>query len=184
MTYTNDCKSRRATFVHEGISLIIIDNPLQHFDSEKKNFHLNFNDYCFVFRCTALSQCIKYFKKASRQEYVILLFHNFDKDKIQMMIEQLNQYQQIQAIFVLNRSSNINKVSCETHSKNIENFTEDEPLLNKIRQLITDTKNNLKDAGLFSMCNSPEKALRDLRKELGSFVWTHTFRGKFLFVHV
>ncbi len=190
-------RSRRTASIHEGISLLIVGNPLQHLDSEEKNLHLKFINYCFVFRCTNLLQCIKYFKKASRREYVILLFHNFDKDKIQTMISQLGQYQQIQAIFVLHCSNNTDDVSYETHFKNagntcsheskiklIQSSSEGEPLLSKVQQLIIDTKNNLKDAGLFSMCNSPEKALRDLRQELGSFVWTHTFRGTCLFVYV
>jgi hypothetical protein len=201
MNYINNRKnipnyrSRRVASIHEGVSLLIVDNPSQHVDSEEKNLHLNFINYCFVFRCTDLLQCIKYLKKASRREYVILLFHNFDKDKIQTMISQLDQYQQIQAIFVLHRSNNTDDVSCETHYKNagntcsheskiklIQNSSEGEPLLTSVQQLIISTKKNLKDTGLFSMCNSPEKALRDLRQELGSFVWTHTFRGRCLFV--
>jgi hypothetical protein len=99
------------------------------------------------------------------------------------MISQLDQYQQIQAIFILHSSENEDDVQYKINNKNesgvklIKHFCEWEPLFTSLRQLIIDTENSLKDAGLFSMCNSPEKALRDLRRELGSFVWTHTFRG-------
>jgi len=176
-------KLRRTPLIQGSVSLLIIDNPSQHFNSNNKDLHLNFVDYCFVFCCTDILQCIKYFKKRSSREYVILLFHNFDKDKIQMMISQLDQYQQIQAIFILHSSDNEDDLQYkinnnkESGSKSIKSFCELEPLFTSLRQLIIDTENSLKDAGLFNMCNSPEKALRNLQRELGSFVWTHTFRG-------
>jgi hypothetical protein len=199
MSYITNLKSisnfkvRRTSLIHEGVSLLIIDNSSQHLNSDNKNLHLNFVDYCFVFCCTDILQCIKYFKKVSSREYVILLFHNFDKDKIQKMISQIDRYEQIQAIFILHSSANDDDSQYKIHDNNdgkcsygsriklIKRFCEWKPLFTSLRQLIIDTENSFKDTGLFTMCNSPEKALRDLRRELGSFVWTHTFRGSYTY---
>jgi len=188
----SNSKLHRRSSIYGGVSLLIIDNPAHHSNPEDKNLHMNFVNYCFVFRCTNLLQCIKYFKKACSREYVILLFHHFDKDTMHTMISQLDQYQQIQSIFILHSFDNEDNVQYKINNNNeskcsygsgiklIQSFCEWKPLFTSLRKLIIETENSLKDVGLFTMCNSPEKALRDLRRELGSFVWTHTFRGSYL----
>ena len=102
------------------------------------------------------------------------------------MISQLNQYQHLQAIYILQFSKNTDdlrdkihdgKASFESGAKIIKSFYESELLFTSLQELITETEKSLKDVGLFTTCESPEKALRDLKHELGSFVWTHTFRG-------
>lgn len=184
----SNSKLRRILSIGRDVSLIIMENPSTHLYSEDKNLYLSFLDDYFIFRYTNLSQCIKYFKKASRQEYVILLFYGFDKDNIETMISQLDQCEQLKTIFILYSSNNDDvqykmhnnngsKCSSGTSTKLIKSFYEWESLSTSLQQHIIEAKNGLKDAGLFNMCSSPENALRDLRRELGSFVWTQTFRG-------
>lgn len=174
-------RSHRTPSFYGGISLLVIDNSSQN-ESVKSKSQLNSIDYCLVFYSTNLSRCLKYLKKIPVREYVVILFYNFHKDKVQNMISQLNQHRQIQAVFVLENPTENNDVSCQkSECKIIESFTDWQPLSTSLKQLITDKEHSLKDAGLFTLCHSPEKALRDLRQDLGSFVWTHTFRGLFEF---
>lgn len=189
MKTISNAKLRRIISIYGGVSLLILHNSSQYLNSDDKNLHINFTNYCFVYYCKDISQCIKYFKKASSHEYVILLFYDFDKDKIQAIVSQFDQYQQIQAIFILHSSinndnleyklndDNDNKCSYKSGIKLVKNFRERESLVSSLQQVIIEIGHNVKDGGLFNICNSPEKALRDLRQELGSFVWTHTFRG-------
>lgn len=183
----SNCESRRRRTIHEDVSLLVIDNLLFYSHPEEKDIHLKFADYCFVHRCTDLSQCMKYLKKTSRQEYIVIIMLNFDKEKTKTTISQLNRYEQIRAFFTLHRTSmcepTIKDEKSFLHksgSKQTKSFSEYELLLTDVQQFITNIKNNLNDVGLFTTCNSSEKALRELGRELGSFVWTHTFRGKHL----
>ncbi|CAF3459124.1 unnamed protein product [Rotaria socialis] len=181
-------KSRRTLVIGHDVSLIMIENTSTLLNPEDKDLYLSFLDECLVSRYTDLSPCIKYFKKASSREHIILLFLAFDKSNVQKMVSQLDQYEQLQAIFILLPSGNENSdqhkmnknngsgCSSETRVKLIKSFYEWKPLSTDLHQHIIAAKSNLKDVGLFSVCSSPETALRDLRRELGSFVWTHTFR--------
>ncbi|CAF3134554.1 unnamed protein product [Rotaria socialis] len=185
-------KSRRTLVIGHDVSLIMIENTSTLLNPEDKDLYLSFLDECLVSRYTDLSPCIKYFKKASSREHIILLFLAFDKSNVQKMVSQLDQYEQLQAIFILLPSGNENSdqhkmnknngsgCSSETRVKLIKSFYEWKPLSTDLHQHIIAAKSNLKDVGLFSVCSSPETALRDLRRELGSFVWTHTFRGQYL----
>ena len=185
---SNSCL-RRGLPIGGGITLIIIEDPSTHLHSENKNLDHNFMEYCFVIRYTNLLQCIKYFKKGYSREYVILLFHNFDTEKIQIMVSQLQRYEQLQAIFVLYSSENVDNVVYKMQSNNdskcfngsrgklIKNFNDCKLLVTDLQQYIIGAEKNLNNADLFNIWNSPEKALRDLRRESGSFVWTQTFRG-------
>ena len=61
----------------------------------------------------------------------------------------------------------------------IKNFNDCKLLVTDLQQHIIRAEKNLNNADLFNIWNSPEKALQDLRRESGSFVWTHTFRAGF-----
>ena len=188
----SNCRPRRARSIHEDISLLVIDNSLSYSHSDKRKIHLNFTDYCFVHRCTNLVQCMKYLKKTTRQEYIIVIFLHLDKEKMQPMISQLSRYEQIRIFFSLYQSSHTDDIECEPSvkiekscpfsdgSKLTKSFSEYEPLLTAVQQFIINARNTQEYIGLFKTYNSPEKALRDLGRELGSFVWTHTFRGRYL----
>ncbi|CAF4348858.1 unnamed protein product [Rotaria sp. Silwood2] len=73
-------------------------------------------------------------------------------------------------------NNNGSKCSNGTDTRLIKSFHEWKSLSTNLQEHVIEVKNSLKDTGLFNICNSPEKALRDLRRELGSFVWTQTFR--------
>ena len=183
---------RRARSIHEDVSLLVVDNRSSFSYPTAKDIHLSFVDHCFVRCCTDLLQCMKYLKKTSRREYIIVVVLCFDKETIQATVSQLGQYEQIRAFFNLHQIRHTNDGTCETPMKNdkscfhgdgikhTKSFPEYESLVTEVQQFITDAKDKLKDVGLFTTCNSSEKALRDLGRELGSFVWTHTFRGEHL----
>ena len=184
-------ESRRTRSTYDNISVLIIDDCLSYSYTEENNIHLKFIDSCLIYRYTKLSQCMKYLKKTTGRENIIVLFLNFNKEKVQAMICQLGQYEQIRAFFIKHGTGHTNDIickppmenqkssSCGDESKVIKTFSEWQPLLTTVQQFVTDTENSFTDAGLFTTCNSTEKALRDLGRELGSFVWTHTFRGRY-----
>lgn len=184
-------ESRRTRSAYDNVSVLIIDDGLSHSYTEEDKTHLKCIDYCFVHHCANLLQCMKYLKKTTGREYIIVLFLNFNKEKVQAMICQLGQYEQLRAFFIMYPTGHTNDITCEqpmekerlpTHEderKITKSFSEWQPLLTTVQQFVADTENSLPDAGLFTTCNSTEKALRDVGRELGSLVWTNTFRGRY-----
>jgi hypothetical protein len=182
LKHISNPKLRRLPSIRAGITLIILDDPHRCLQSEDENLYRNLMDRCFVLRYTEVSQSLKYLKKVSSREYVIVLLNNLDEYKQQSLLTTLDQCQQIQAIFIRLSSTNGDDTHLNMHSnlsakKPISRFCDSEALLRHLQQLIAEMEDVLKDDGLFTMHNTPEKALQDLRRELGSFVWTHTFRG-------
>ncbi|CAF1655213.1 unnamed protein product [Adineta ricciae] len=181
-----NCRLRQSVLMCEGITLLVI--------KDRTEFEIKILDYgkihhCLIFHCENFLQCIEYFKKASSQQCIILLFINFSNEQIQTMLSQLHSHRQLQAIFTLQLQKhqtnveNANHIetkpneTLENHLKSIQNFDQWDSLCSNLQNLINTTEKHINDTGLISTCNSAEKALRNLKHDLGAFVWTHTFRG-------
>lgn len=185
-----ESRSRRTASFCEDVSLIILNHSSLRSDDEMADVYHDLVNLCFIKCCSHIAQCIKYFKKASSSEHIIVLLNHLPQHEIPGTISQLASYPQLQAIFLL--CSPLNEVQndydsdvkqakqppYENANKLVKSFRERESMVKDLQKLILTEKENLKDHGLFNICNMPEKALKDLRKELGSFVWTHTFRSK------
>jgi hypothetical protein len=97
-------------------------------------------------------------------------------------ITRLQQNQQIQSILIIYINENDNNLQIDSMNKALKNtskvvgvFHNHESMLARLQQLLDTVKKS--DDGLFSIFNSRGKSLRDIRNELGPFVWYQNYRG-------
>lgn len=185
---TFESRLRRIPSVCGGISLIVMTHSSRQTEAYVRALSLTTADRCFVLCCTQSSKCIKYFKKVSPQERIVVLVLDFADTELQKMIPQFARYQQLQLVLVGNLTSS----KRENHQlgediklplypdldKPVKTFATPDLLPTILDQFISDEEQNAKEHGLFVMCNTPQQALKDVRKEMGSFVWSHTFRSE------
>ncbi len=108
-----------------------------------------------------------------------------DKEKLISVTDdvfRLHRYQQVQSILIIYVSENNDNPKIEFLNKTLKNapkvvgvFHDHESMLVRLQQLLDNAKKS--DDGLFSIFNSRGKVLRDVRNELGPFVWYQTYRG-------
>ena len=147
-------------------------------------------DECFLIRYSNVSRCLKLLKRAQFHNNAIIIMVNrdssfIDKEKLISIVDdifRLQQNQQIQSILVIYINENDKNLqihfvndALKNVSKVIGVFHNHETMLIRFQQLLNTFKNS--NDGLFSIFNSRCKSLRDVRNELGPFVWYQSNRG-------
>ncbi|UJR16869.1 hypothetical protein I4U23_003767 [Adineta vaga] len=174
---------RRPSSLRIGITIILHEEPhLVSNNSDTINNHIRALNNCYIFHCTNNLKCIKYLKRAQRHEYIIILY-NIINDSINIsQIAELCQYQQVQHIFIVSLTNEQH----ESIDTDLSVYTRNE--INKIGGVFYDYKSleirlqqqinelNDSDDDLFTFVNQSEKALRNLREELGPYIWSQTYR--------
>ena len=180
--------STRVSSIQNGISFISYSNRnhclLRKYDKQ----FADVERLCSVIRYTKLQQFLRSIKRLPTYEYVIVLLDELEYSILKNIIARLEQYRQIRAILIIKSSNMINAeeedkfklhvgVNEETN-KIIEIFGEYQSMFVRLEQLLHAAKERFDIHNIFITLNCNQKALRDLRQELGPFLWTHTFRRK------
>ncbi len=100
-------------------------------------------------------------------------------------ISRLVKYQHVQSIFMValvDGKGNGAGIDFSNHTqdeikKSGGLFHDYESLFDRLQELLNEA--NEIDDDFFSFFNRPEKALRDLRFELGPYIWSQSLRGEF-----
>jgi hypothetical protein len=151
----------------------------------KKKYH--------VLRYTCISKCLKYLKRARAHEHVIVVMISSDSNSIRKEtsitaadIRRLYEYRVVQSILVLSQTlKDSDNTSIQLSEKTkidsttIVEIFHDYPLLFSRLQFLLNITGNLDD-DLFTAFNARERALQDVRQQLGAYVWNHTYIGKFV----
>ena len=172
----------RFSSIQNGISFISLSHR-DHCRLHKYDKHFaDLGRLCSVIRHTKLQQFLRCIKRLPTYEYVIVLLDDFEVSISKNVILRLEQYRQIRAILTINAEGE-DKLSFhlsanEEMSKTIETFGEYQSMFVRLEQLLHAAKDRFNIHNLFITLNRNQKALRDLRQELGPFLWTHTFRCK------
>ncbi|CAF1126872.1 unnamed protein product [Adineta steineri] len=134
---------------------------------------------------------MKYLKHARFYErIVIIVVISHDEEETFITTEnvsRLYQYRQIQMMITISftniKDDHINIIlsinTQDNASKEIQKFQDYQSLIVQLQQLMDEAEDF--DDGLFAVFNQREKALRDVRQELGAFVWGQSYRGQFIY---
>ncbi|CAF1373548.1 unnamed protein product [Adineta ricciae] len=179
----SDRFSRRPSSLRTGFTIILYNGSnLESNESDKINNCIRALDNCYIFHCTNNSKCIKYLKRAQRHEYIVIVFNGSIGLISPTQIAELCQYKQIQHIFIISRMNEQNAstdTDLSVYTRDEVNiiagvFRDCESLGARLQQLISEV--NESDDDLFTFVNQSEKALRNLRDELGPYIWSQTYR--------
>ena len=203
---THDIPLRRLPSIRGGVTLICIEDSAlsSPTKSDEMIARLRALKNYYILRYTKVSKCIKYLKRARSYESVIVLIvmsgEHTDRKETSIAatdVSRLYHYHQVQTIIII--SPTIKQIDSDTENdlltvvrkdtdKVIGIFRDHQSAYVRLQQLISETEEF--DDGLFSTFNRREKALRDVRHELGAFVWSHSYRGqcssliKYIYIYI
>ena len=167
-----------------GISCVSLSNSNHHLLHNYDEFLANIGRLCSVTCHSSVRKFIKCIKQLPSCEYVITLLNELDLEISKDVISRLRQCRQVKEILIV-RCCNIDyakkdfsseMISDVGISKAIENFNEHQLMFVRLKELIHVAKEQLENDTIFITLNGKQNALRDLRQELGSFIWIHTFK--------
>ena len=168
--------------IRGGITVISLEQHYQSLVStneyESKIAEINSSNKYFILRYTSISRCVQYFKRMRSYENVFLILHCNTTGDIN--VTRFNKYYQIRSIFVVANE----KIVGYDHvwvdqTKHVHIFYDYQSLFEKLDHLMSDTQES--DDSLFAIFNERERALRNVRQELGPFVWSQSYKGQSLF---
>ena len=163
-------RSRR---IRAGLTILVLNC--------QGTFFLKIPNYHHVVCVNSMNQCEKYFKKSPWHEkivFVLIDYHQtinqtyllkFDQIK-RILIVRLSQDQPEKSMEISDSNENT-----ESKSKIIDVFDDCQSANAHLQETIVAIEQE--DDGLFSTFNKNERSLIDVREELGSFVWNHSYRS-------
>lgn len=125
---------------------------------------------------TKLAKAIRYVNRAKPYEYLIVIITELDLRFAKPIVDQLQQRQQIRVIIVLaDEKDKIDFVrpTMDTSNKTVICETP-ESVTVQLEQSLQKAVEYSENEDIFTTYNPNEKALQDVRHELGAFVWTYS----------
>jgi hypothetical protein len=135
------------------------------------------NDRCFVVFYSSVAKCIKFLKQARSREYVVVIIISYPIQAIQKIIYRLRRYRIVQTIYIVSSEKNASVYFSSTTDVIIV-LQDKKSMLDSLELLIDDIQKENFESGLFTTFNRKEKALKDIRQELGAFVCNHVFKSQ------
>ncbi|CAF0729108.1 unnamed protein product [Adineta steineri] len=162
---------------HESITVIWFDPALAetNIDSTMLTRLRFLNDY--ILFCAKKSMCIEYLtRNIDKSDRIITVLHGFD------ILDEVYQYEQVHSILIIDSNTDENKLNViqnnYQYSKTVEIFKEHNSMMKKLQQVIIDIEQEIvqQTEAIFDVLDQEEKALRNLRAELGPFIWRQLFK--------
>ena len=152
-------------FNPELIDTDVLDSSLSHLRT--------LNDYVLFY--TQKSLYLEYLmSEQKRNDHIIVILHDIE------FLDQTNHCEQVDAILLMNMNRHANVINERDHQKVVGIFENTNSMLVKLKQVIADVEHhaaqNVRE--IFSTFNRRERVLRDVRHELGLFMWRQVFKGK------
>jgi hypothetical protein len=124
--------------------------------------------------CKSPSKCIRYLKGARKYERIMIIMVS---DKIPTQhLSAFNKYSQVQSIFIICPVSNINDNATSETIKPVHIFNNYDAMFIEFQQSLNKDPNESTSFTL-NMFHPNGKSLRDVRQNLGPFVWSHSYIG-------
>ncbi|CAF3188337.1 unnamed protein product [Rotaria socialis] len=159
-----------------GITLVWLENALSPSGNESQTRLHSFAHRCFIVYYSSISKCMKYFKQARSREYVIAILVHYPIETVQRIIYRLQQYRVIQTMLIIPTDSDEDNHLPITND-NLHIFRSQQSMFEVLEKRIEEIHTNSLNGGLFTTFYRKEKALKDVRDDLASFVWYHVFKG-------
>jgi hypothetical protein len=189
----SDRSLARFSSVQNGISFVSLSNLDHCLLHNHDELLANIDRRCSITRHTKVQQFIKCIKRLPSYEYVIALLDDIDCMTLKNIISRLQQCRQIKAILIVTSSNMLNAKQRRDIfeiftnvdlKKTIEIFDEYQPMFAQLQQLIHTANERCEVNDVFITLSRKQKSLRDLRQELGPFLWIHTFRCEFRHIYI
>lgn len=131
---------------------------------------------CSFLYYTKTSKAFKYMNAAKSCEYLIVVINELDLRFTKAIFSQLQENRQIRTvIMVTNEKKELDStISTAEASDKIVICRERESLLALLQHLLEDATQQIENDDNFITYNANERALRDVRHELGAFVWGYS----------
>ncbi len=178
----------RLSSIQNGISLVSLSNQDPCLLHKYDELLANISHLCSVTRCTKIQQFMKCIKRLPSYEYVVVLLDDLDLSTLKNVISRLQQCRYVKVVLIVTSLNRLNgnedyftfdMRTDDSINKTIETFGEHHSMFVRLQQLLSVAKDQFDVNNVFITLNRKQKALRDLRQELGPFLWTHTFRCEF-----
>jgi hypothetical protein len=132
-------------------------------------------EYTFLYY-TKMSKAIKYMNRAKPYEYLIVVINELDLRFSKTAFGQLQQSRQVRTILVaVKKKEELDFITTVTEMfDKIAICEQHESLSVQLQQLLQVATEHIENDETFITYNSNEKALRDVRHELGAFAWGYS----------
>ncbi|CAM4820701.1 unnamed protein product [Rotaria magnacalcarata] len=164
-----------------GITLVWLENALSPSHNESQTRLHSLANRCFIVYYSSISKCMKYLKQARSREYVIAISVSYPIETVQRIIYRLQQYRVIQAMLIVPTDRDEDNHLPLTND-NLHIFRSQQSMFEVLEKRIEEIQTNNLNGGLFTTFYRNEKALKNVRDDLASFVWFHAF--KVLLMHM
>ena len=148
-------------------SLVKLDDHLKQKDILRK---------CSVFHHRKAPRFFKNLQRFATYEDVIVLVNGLNAEKTKWLTSTLYSYRSVKSILVLSVSKTDDLQHEEARNKTIDIFHDYPSMSSYVEKLLDQIEKESSDQDAFIIYNRPQKALKDLREHLGSFIWTNTVR--------
>jgi hypothetical protein len=141
----------------------------------------------FIVWYSSILKSIKYFKQARSYERIIVVVlvdddsSSINKEALIKLTDmiQLGQYPQIRSILVVSSTTDFSSNIGDNTKKTVEIFVNYQSMFIRFQQLMEEVEES--DDDLFTIFRQRDKSLRDVRQELGPFVWSHSYKGQSIY---
>lgn len=169
-----------STLTDDGVSVVSISSSKSSLGNLDECIHKKIRRGSTYFHHRKFSRLFKTIKRFATYEHIIILINELEIDRTKWLISQLYLYRQIKCILILSTSTNFDLEYEQTINKTIDIFHDRPSLLTYMEVLLDKIREEVIDDDSFIILNRPQKALKDLRENFGSFLWTNTIRCMFL----
>ena len=135
---------------------------------------INALQICHIVLYKKASRCIRYLKRARRYERIMIIM--VTNEITALHVNEFNRYPQVQSIFIISPTSSINDDVAREISRRINVFNNYETMFMKFQQLMSNDQSSSTNITLKTF-HPNGRSLRDVRQDLGPFVWSHSYTG-------
>lgn len=173
-TFIRNPSTHRLSSLRNDITIMWLTNrsSLSKHNLEMVTGLQSLHDHTFLYY-TKISNAIKYVNRAKHHEYLIVVVDELDPRLCPTIFPKLQQSQKVQKILTSGYTNNDLGDAIET-SRNLDKIVicqKHESLSTEIQQILQNAIMQIENDSIFTTLNVNEKALRDVRHELGLFAW-------------
>jgi hypothetical protein len=167
----------RLPSINKGVTILWIDKPSLSIADYMEPF--SESDHTVLYY-TKVAQSIKYIKRANAHQYLIVILNKLELKSPQNILTRFQQCRKVRTILVVaSDGEDFDFLISQTSASSTTSVYRDRnDMLIHLRTHIKDVALS-DDDGLLKSYGDREKSLRDLRHELGSYMWNCCYCCKY-----
>lgn len=162
----------------DGMKVVSFSSSTSSFVKSQQHGILSISRLCSVVHHRKMSRFFRYLKQLPTYGYVIVLINDLSPIVACQLISRLDTYRQVKVILLTSLSDSFSASHLQPTNRTIRVFHDYSVMFDHLQQIVNQATEEFDNGDSFIIYNRAEKALRDLREHLGSFLWTNTFRRR------